>query len=163
MKFTVKQFKATIGKAKGQQVYQAKAKNIRTISLEEVVADISEMSSLTTGDVRNALDRIAYYLRRELTAGNTVQLGTIGTFRMSIAGRYVQDAKQANATSLRRPRIRLIPGRSLREAVEAVRTEVDNPFISRTAEQSGTGAPANPSGGSNQPGGKPTGEEEDGF
>lgn len=142
MKFVVKQTKAVFGKAKGQMVYQAIQQPGRTISSEEVIRDIAEMSSLTTGDVRNALDRIAYYLKRELSAGNAVQLGTIGTLRPSAGAKYVDDLKAANATSVRRPRIQLIPGLSLRQAISQTKIQVDNPYVVTQPEGTATTAPS---------------------
>lgn len=73
-----------IGKHKGKTMYYAQVDKPRVIEYEDVIKDIAEMSSLTTGDVRNAIDRLAYYLQRELTEGNTVKLGQIGTFRVAV-------------------------------------------------------------------------------
>ena len=73
-----------VGKHAGKTMYYAEAQKSKVIDFEEVIRDVAEMSSLTTGDVRNAVDRLAYYLKRELAEGNTVRLGQIGTFRLYV-------------------------------------------------------------------------------
>ncbi|MDO4692769.1 MAG: histidinol phosphate aminotransferase [Porphyromonadaceae bacterium] len=138
MIFNLKSKTMPFGKYKGQTMYYAHANKGRTISFEEVVQDISEMSSLTTGDVRNAIDRIAYYLRRELMAGNTVQLGQIGTFQILANGRYVTDPSLVDATTVKRPKLKIIANNYLRSAVDGYRVMVDNPYKKK-------GQPAPPS------------------
>lgn len=165
MKFVVKQVKPAIGKHKDKVCYQAKSVPGRIIGLEEVVRDISEMSSLTTGDVRNALDRIGYYLRRELSGGNTVQLGSIGTFKLQAGGKQVLTAEEVDASTIRKPRVQIFMGSDLRGAVDQVRMVLHNPFTrtetpSGSSKPSGSGsAPSTPGGSSStKPGGTGSGD-----
>lgn len=146
MKFVVKQVTPAIGKHKDKLCYQAKPVAGRIIGLEEVVRDISEMSSLTTGDVRNALDRIGYYLRRELSGGNTVQLGSIGTFKLQAGGKQQLKAEDVDASTIRKPRVQIFMGSDLRGAVDQVRLEVLNPFTrTETTSSKSPGAGTSPS------------------
>lgn len=128
-----------MGKYKDQKVYYAQAQKSRLIDFDEVVRDISEMSSLTTGDVRNAIDRIAYYLKRELTAGNVVQLGQIGTFSLTAYGRCLTDPTQIDAHSVRKPKIRVHINKYLRGAINEYSVSVHNPYR-RKDESAGSGS-----------------------
>lgn len=128
-----------VGKLKDKKVYYAQAQKARVIGFEEVVRDISEMSSLTTGDVRNAIDRIAYYLKRELTAGNVVQLGQIGTFSLTAYGRCLTDPTEVDALSVRKPKIKVHINKYLRGAIDAYSVSVYNPYR-RKDEGGGSGA-----------------------
>ena len=102
-----------IGKHKGKTMYYAQVDKPRVIEYEDVIKDIAEMSSLTTGDVRNAIDRLAYYLQRELTEGNTVKLGQIGTFRVAVPSKYVETEKEVNASILKKAKIQFYINRTL--------------------------------------------------
>lgn len=133
MNYNVAQVVPGFGKYKGQTRYYAKPVPTRKINFEEVVSDISEMSSLTTGDVRNAIDRIAYYLRRELAAGNTVQLGQIGTFSIVATSKQVGTKEEVNASIINRPRVQLHMTATLRSAARSLQLSVNNPFAKPAA------------------------------
>ncbi|KGN71937.1 HU family DNA-binding protein [Porphyromonas sp. COT-239 OH1446] len=128
MDYSIKKKVMPIGKHKGKTMYYAEANRGRVINFEEVVADISEMSSLTTGDVRNAIDRIAYYLKRELVAGNTIRLGQIETFKLVARGAYKEDPIEVDADTVKKPRLRIIANGYLRSAANQFRVNVDNPY-----------------------------------
>ena len=116
-----------IGPKKGKTMYFAKADKPRIITFEEVIKDIAEMSSLTTGDVRNAIDRLAYYLHRELAEGNTVQLGQIGTFSVQAAGKQMEKEEDVTAATIKTPKIRFYLNAYLHESMKSLRFSVNNP------------------------------------
>lgn len=128
MNYNVAQVVPGFGKYKGQTRYYAKPAPTRKISFEEVVTDISEMSSLTSGDVRNAIDRLAYYLRRELSAGNTVQLGQIGTFSIIAPSKHVSKKEDVSVALINRPRVHFYLTASMRAAARSLQVTVNNPF-----------------------------------
>ncbi|WP_314080230.1 HU family DNA-binding protein [Hoylesella pleuritidis] len=107
-----------IGPKKGKTMYFAKADKPRIITFEEVIKDIAEMSSLTTGDVRNAIDQLAYYLHRELAEGNTVQLGQIGTFSVQAAGKQMEKEEDVTAATIKTPKIRFYLNAYLHESMK---------------------------------------------
>ena len=109
-----------IGPKKGKTMYFAKADKPRIITFEEVIKDIAEMSSLTTGDVRNAIDRLAYYLHRELAEGNTVQLG-------QAAGKQMEKEEDVTAATIKTPKIRFYLNAYLHESMKSLRFSVNNP------------------------------------
>ena len=139
-----------IGKHKGKTMYYAQVDKPRVIEYEDVIKDIAEMSSLTTGDVRNAIDRLAYYLQRELTEGNTVKLGQIGTFRVAVPSKYVETEKEVNASILKKPKIQFYINRTLSAVAENIRFAV----YRNGQKVDTTTSPSTPSeGGGEQPGG----------
>ncbi len=113
-----------IGKHKGKTMFYAQVDKPKVIEYEDVIKDIAEMSSLTTGDVRNAIDRLAYYLQRELTEGNTVKLGQIGTFRVAVPSRYVETEKEVNASILKKAKIQFYINRTLSSVAQNIRFAV---------------------------------------
>ena len=62
----------------------AQAVNNGYVSFDELCADISELCSLTSADVKAVMDRMNYVLDRNLKAGRIVQFGEIGNFRLSV-------------------------------------------------------------------------------
>lgn len=121
LNLSVKSQVMRIGKHKGRTMYYAQVDKPRVIEYEDVIKDIAEMSSLTTGDVRNAIDRLAYYLQRELTEGNTVKLGQIGTFRVAVPSKYVESEKEVNASILKKAKIQFYINRTLSSVAENIR------------------------------------------
>lgn len=152
-----------IGKHKGKTMYYAQADKARVIPFEEIIKDIAEMSSLTTGDVRNAIDRLAYYLKRGLAEGNTVQLGQIGTFRMNTASKFVETPEEVNVSILKEPKVQFVLNSHLKEAKDSLRVAVFNPYTQKKSGNAGTDP--NAGGGTTDPnaggGSNPETNEED--
>ena len=124
LNLSVKSRLMKIGKHKGKTMYFAQVDKPKVIEYEDVIKDIAEMSSLTTGDVRNAIDRLAYYLQRELTEGNTVKLGQIGTFRVAVPSKFVEKEKEVNASILKKAKIQFYINRTLSSVAENIRFAV---------------------------------------
>lgn len=144
--FTVVKTLLRVGKDKGKERYYAKSDKPRVISYEDAIRDIAEMSSLTTGDVRNAIDRLAYYLQRELAEGNTVQLGQIGTFRVSAQGKYLEKAEDVNAGTIKPARIQFVLNSYLKSALYKLHYAVDNPYSRKAKPSDGSSSDGSPSG-----------------
>ena len=139
IQYTVKERRMKVGKHAGKTMYYAEAQKSKVIDFEEVIRDVAEMSSLTTGDVRNAVDRLAYYLKRELTEGNTVRLGQIGTFRLYAPGRFMEHPEEVNAMTIKGAKIQFIQNRHLREASSLIKVAVDNPYLTKKKDLTATG------------------------
>ena len=70
----------------GEGKYYPRPVYVRTIGMEELVADITHATSLTAADVTAAITELATVIRRHLVYGNKVQLDGIGTFKVSFKG-----------------------------------------------------------------------------
>ena len=150
--FNVQSQVMKIGAHKGETMYYAKPEKAHIIPLEVVVQDIAEASSLTTGDVLNAIDRLAYYLRRELAEGNTVQLGRLGTFRVSVSSKYVATPQEVNASILKNPKVVYVLNDEMKLATKKLRLSVINPYTIGTGIEPTTGTL--PGSGTTEPGGE---------
>lgn len=103
--FTQKNREMKIGKGKEKAKYYAQPGKARIITFEKIAQDIAEMSSLTTGGIRNAIDRLAYYIERELSKCNTVQLEQMGTFKVRTASLLVNTLEKVEASILKRLKV----------------------------------------------------------
>lgn len=81
------------------------------ITLEMIAEKIVEKSSLTRGDVYNAVDCLIGELNDKLMNGHSVRLDGFGTFTASIkaSGNGVKDPKDVNSSQIKTMGIRFIP------------------------------------------------------
>ena len=79
-------------------VYSVQPVNYGTLSTEDVANQIAAESSATPGDVKNVLDRYAYYVKENLKKGYQIQLLGFGnlTIRFITSG-TAKSEKEATA------------------------------------------------------------------
>lgn len=94
--------------------------NAQHVSAEQVCAEIEEMCTVTSADVKAVLDALAYVIRTKLRSGARVEMAEIGSFAPAIASDEPitnTDDKQT-ARHLRINGIRFTPKRALTAALE---------------------------------------------
>ncbi|WP_329903763.1 HU family DNA-binding protein [Porphyromonas pogonae] len=124
MNFNLSKSVAKVGQNKGKVVYFAKPEKVRTISFDEVVTDISDAGSLTVGDVRSAIERLSYILRRELLRGNSVCLNDLGTYRFSFGSKQHTDPEKVDSSSVKKPRLVVAKSKAMRQALTGISINV---------------------------------------
>lgn len=98
--------------------------NAGSISFSKLCKEIAEQSSLTEGDVKNCIDRLAYVLADHLAYGHTVSLGDIGTYGINVRGQGVSREEDFNTQRcMKRPTLSFYPGKRLREVQDNARFE----------------------------------------
>lgn len=87
-----------IGERKGETVYSVIPVSYGTLSADDVARQIAAESTASPGDVKNVLDRYAYYVIENLKKGYSIELLGFGTLYLRfITERGVSDEKKANA------------------------------------------------------------------
>lgn len=95
-----------------------------TVTFEELCRDVAEESSLTSGDMKNVMDRLVRTIRKHVEAGRSVNCGELGTFSISLRSAVADDAASYDAQALMRPpKIVYRPGKLLRRLDDAVTYE----------------------------------------
>lgn len=112
--------KMTIGKKKGQTMYHAVPVPAPRLNLTQVEEEIVRRTSLSRGDVRNAVASLAEVVNSSLLSGITVDLGDLGTFKVEANGRMMTTEKEVNAASIKTPRIRHYPKHEMRRYAQSV-------------------------------------------
>ena len=86
------------------------------VSFDSLCEEVAEQSSLTSGDIKNCMDRLINCLVRHLKEGRSVDCGDLGSFRINIrsTGADTPDAYDA-ATMMRKPSIQYYLGKKLRD------------------------------------------------
>lgn len=123
------------------KLYYASILSNGTATFEEVCESVAEETALTSADVKSCLDRLPRILARHLREGRNVQLGELGSFRLTLgsAGAETEDSFKAS-TMMKRPGIVFTPGKALqemRDRVTYVRVKEDGSETSEGGSPSG--------------------------
>ncbi len=127
IEFEVKSRKLNIGKRKGQTVYFASPKSNQHLTKKMVVDRIVRETSLSAGDVSNALISLGAIVRDALLLGSSVDLADLGSFRVVVPPKMMDKEIDVTAETLKSPKIVFTPKMQMRAAAKAVELSVDNP------------------------------------
>ncbi len=155
--FEVKSRVVTIGKRQGQTVYYAYPKTQQKLTNEMVIARIVRETSLSEGDVRNALISLSNVVCEGLELGMSVDLAELGSIRVMVPSKMMNtEAEVTVKDALKTPKIVFTPKQKMRDAANSVELSVDR------GTTTGGAIPVVPGGGTEE-GGEESGEgqEED--
>ena len=127
IEFEVKSRKLNIGKRKGQTVYFASPKSNQHLTNKMVVDRVVRETSLSAGDVSNALISLGAIVRDALLLGSSVDLADLGSFRVVVPPKMIDKEIDVTAETLKSPKIVFTPKMQMRAAAKAVELSVDNP------------------------------------
>ena len=127
IEFEVKSKKQTIGKKKGQTVWYAQPKSVQKLTSKMVVDRIVRETSLSAGDVSNAMISLGAIVRDALLMGASVDLADLGSFRVYVPSSMEDNEIDVTADTLKTPKIIFTPKAQMRESAKSVELSVDNP------------------------------------
>ncbi len=137
IEFEVKSRVLNIGTRKGQTVYYANPKAKQRMTNEMLVERIVRETSLSEGDVSNALISLTNIVCDALKMGISVDLAELGTFRLTVPSKMLDTEEEVTADSaLKTPKIIFTPKQKMRTAALSVELSVDNP-ARRKKEETG--------------------------
>ena len=87
-------------------------------SLQAMARDITDLSSLSRGDVQNVLANMVDQIPKYLLDGNTVSLGELGSLRITFSSEGVDSAADFNTKLIKKLKIQFTAGKLLKEAME---------------------------------------------
>ena len=87
-------------------------------TLPAIAKDVTDMSSLSRGDVQSVLSNLVDQIPKYLLDGNTVSLGELGSLRVTFSSEGVNNESEFNVRMIKNLRIRFTPGKLLKEAME---------------------------------------------
>lgn len=104
------------GALENAKLYYPQVINQGRVSFDSLCEEVAEQSSLTSGDIKNCMDRLINCLVRHLKEGRSVDCGDLGSFRINIrsTGADTLEAYDA-ATMMRKPSIQYYLGKKLRD------------------------------------------------
>ena len=83
---------------------------IGKITIEQIADDLVLISSISIGDILSILRNLLDALPKYLLKGYSVQLGDLGTFRISFSSEGVDDPKEFVVAKIRNKKILFLPG-----------------------------------------------------
>lgn len=84
------------------------------ITLKDVVALIEKTSTVSSADIKATIDSLEFVVIQALKDGKSVRLGDLGSFRPTITGVGVTNAKDVNANLIKDVRVRFTPSSRMR-------------------------------------------------
>lgn len=135
IEFEVKSRKLNIGKRKGQTVYYASPKAKQHFTNKMVIDRIVRETSLSAGDVSNALISLGAIVRDALLMGSSIDLADLGSFRVIVPPKMIDNEIDVCVETLKTPKIVFTPKMQMREAAKNVELSVDNPKRKKKKEE----------------------------
>lgn len=104
------------GALEGSKLYYPQVINQGRVSFDSLCEEVAEQSSLTSGDIKNCMDRLINCLVRHLKEGRSVDCGDLGSFRINIRSTGADTPETYDAaTMMRKPSIQYYLGKRLRD------------------------------------------------
>ena len=126
MEFDIAKRVQTIGNRKGQTVYYAKLKSQSKMDNDMVIERIVRETSLSEGDVRNALISLSNVVCDAMKMGMSVDLAELGSFRLSVSSKMMDTEEEVTVKdALNNPKIIFTPKQRMRDAAMDVELSID--------------------------------------
>ena len=132
----------TIGNRKGQTVYYAYPKSQQKLTNEMVIERIVRETSLSEGDVSNALISLGNIVCDALKMGMSVDLAELGSLRLIVPSKMMDTPEEVTvADALKTPKIVFTPKQKMRNAANSVELSIDRSSVKAST---GGGTTTNP-------------------
>jgi predicted histone-like DNA-binding protein len=93
------------------------------VTQQEIAADIVNLSSLSRGDVTNAISSLIDTVPKYLLLNKSVSLGELGTLRISFTSEGVEKPEEFTASKISGVRILFVPSMELRKKLQNLHFE----------------------------------------
>ena len=94
---------STIANKEGKKLYHPQVKTTGVVSLDMLAEEVAELSSLSTGDVKNSIDNLVTVMTRHMQSSESVLIDNLGSFYLSMksVGKGFLSAEEVNANNCR--------------------------------------------------------------
>ena len=138
LEFEVKSKVQPVGERKGQTVYYAQVKSQQKLTNKMLIERIVRETSLSEGDVKNALISLSNVVCEALQLGMSVDLAELGNLRVSVPSKMMDTEKEVTAKdALKTPKIVFTPKQKMRDAANKVELSIDKGTVT-TSSSGGT-------------------------
>ncbi len=116
----------TIGNRKGQTVYYAYPKSQQKLTNKMLIDRIVRETSLSEGDVKNALVSLSNVVCDALQQGMSVDLAELGSLRLTVPSKMMNTPEEVTVKdALKTPKITFTPKQKMRDAANKVELSID--------------------------------------
>ena len=128
LEFEVKSRVQPVGERKGQTVYYAQLKSQQKLTNKMLIDRIVRETSLSEGDVKNALVSLSNVVCESLQLGMSVDLAELGSLKVSVTSKMMDTPEEVTAANaLKTPKIVFTPKQKMRDAAGKVELSIDRP------------------------------------
>lgn len=106
-----------------EKKWYAQPVNEGRVGQKEIAADIMDLSSLSRGDVSNVIESLIATMPRYLLMGKSVNLGDLGTLRLSFSSKGVEDPATFNPSLISGVKVIFTPSVEFKEKLKKVTFE----------------------------------------
>lgn len=125
IEFEIKSRISPLGDRKGQIVYYAYPKTQHRMTTKMLIDRIVRETSLSAGDVSNALVSLSNVVCDALNMGMSVDLGELGSFRPVVPSKMMNTEEEVTVNNaLKSPKIVFTPKAAMRNAVNGVKLTI---------------------------------------
>jgi len=126
IEFEIRYKTQTVGVHKGETVYYAHPKTQQHMTNKAVVDHIVRETSLSAGDVSNALISLSSIVCEALKQGMSVDLAELGSLRLSVSSKMMDTPEAVTVKdALNTPKILFSPKQAMRDAAKSVELSID--------------------------------------
>lgn len=97
--------------------FYAAMSNRYDIEFEELLNEITDLSTVSIGDTYNVLQSLAHLIRKHLQNGRTLKVGDLGIFYATISSEGKDTEEEVDVNSIRKAQIRFRPSVKLKNAM----------------------------------------------
>lgn len=128
IKFDVKTRTLNVGDRKGQTVYYAAPKMQQKMTTKMLIDRIVRETSLSAGDVQNALTSLSHVVNDALSMGISVDLADLGSLRLAVPSKMMDSPEEVTVQkALKTPKIIFTPKAAMRNAANSVELSIYRP------------------------------------
>ena len=113
----------TPGADESSKVYYARIKTSHAVDTKQLCKSIANSTTLSAGEVSNAVDALVTQLKQHLLNGASVKIDNLGIFRLSAGAAGVMDKAAFNAKNFRNKKVLFRPSTDLKEMYEEITFE----------------------------------------
>lgn len=117
--YSLMQLSSEPGNPDGAKKWYAKAQASGEVTLDEIAEDIAYATTLTDGDVLNAVRALIKQLNKHLAAGKIVRLENLGSFQLQLHSEGADTEEEFTDANITDASIQFRPGRVVRAATRA--------------------------------------------
>lgn len=134
MEFDILSRVQKIGDRKGATVYYARLKSQAKMDNDMVIERIVRETSLSEGDVKNALVSLSNVVCDALKMGMSVDLAELGNFRLNVSSKMMNSPEEVTVKdALNTPKIVFTPKQKMRDAANEVELSVERDSVKASA------------------------------
>lgn len=101
------------------KLYYAKAQATGEVTIDEIAQDIAWGTSMTDGDVLNAIRGLITQLNKHLAAGKIVRLENFGSFQLQLQSEGAETKKEFKVSNILGTTIQFRPGKRIKAATRS--------------------------------------------